>query len=205
MIGEEQDKISHSCSGNVIMTDLNEKFVFMNNQGTFLSLRLYAFSQTYLVWHLLIFRYLWTIVLYVNSAITSAIYGVIIAFVVLLLSTRVFHCEFLLILSFLWSCLQYISYDSAPPTRLRIPLISGLLCEPHHHVCLNQCRWDNGDVGNLVVSSLPSLESLPDSLLTMSFTWHMPTRSHRGIHTLGSRKRLATWELASSTEWSRVW
>jgi hypothetical protein len=49
MIGEEQDKISQSCSGNVIMTDLNEKFVFMNNQGTFLSLRLYAFSQTYLV------------------------------------------------------------------------------------------------------------------------------------------------------------
>jgi hypothetical protein len=66
-IGEEQDKISQSCSGSVIMTDLDEKFVFMNNQA-----------------------------IYVNSAITSSIYAVVICFVVLLLSTRVFHCEFLL-------------------------------------------------------------------------------------------------------------
>ena len=63
-IGIEQAKLSQSCGGDIIMTDLNEKFVFMNNQA-----------------------------IYVNSAITSAIYGVVIAFVVLLISTRVFHCE----------------------------------------------------------------------------------------------------------------
>jgi hypothetical protein len=49
------------------MTDLDEKFVFMNNQA-----------------------------IYANSAITSAGYGVAIAFVVLLLSTHVFHCECLI-------------------------------------------------------------------------------------------------------------
>jgi predicted RND superfamily exporter protein len=62
-IAEELDQVvSNYCSGNVVMTDLDEKFVFMNNQG-----------------------------IYVRSAIQSAILGVCIAFVVLLISTRVFH------------------------------------------------------------------------------------------------------------------
>lgn len=64
-IAEEQVKISQSCRGNVVMTDLDEKFVFMNNQA-----------------------------IYANSAITSAAYGVAIAFIVLLMSTRVFHLAF---------------------------------------------------------------------------------------------------------------
>jgi len=65
-IAEEHDAIiSGACSGKVIMTDLDETFVFMNNQN-----------------------------IYVNSAIQGAILGVCIAFLVLLISTRVFHREF---------------------------------------------------------------------------------------------------------------
>jgi len=62
-IAKEQEKIiSKSCGGAVIMTDLDGKFVFMNNQS-----------------------------IYVQSAIQSAVLGVAIAFGVLLISTRVFH------------------------------------------------------------------------------------------------------------------
>merc|ERR1712087_1042693 len=70
-IAEEQDKIiSKSCSGSVIMTDLDNKFVFMNNQA-----------------------------IYVRSAVQSAVLGVAIAFGVLLVSTRVFHLAFFASLS----------------------------------------------------------------------------------------------------------
>jgi len=64
-IAEAQTKISQSCGGAVIMTDIDEKFTFMNNQA-----------------------------IYVRSAIQSSILGVAIAFGVLLISTRVFHCKF---------------------------------------------------------------------------------------------------------------
>eukprot|EP00980_Cylindrotheca_fusiformis_P001336 scaffold338_cov116-Cylindrotheca_fusiformis.AAC.1 len=65
-IGEEAGSIvSQYCSGNVVVTDLEEKFVFMNNQS-----------------------------IYVRSAIQSSILGVAIAFVVLLVSTRVLHLAF---------------------------------------------------------------------------------------------------------------
>jgi len=69
-IAKQQDKVSQSCGGEVVMTDLNEKFVFMNNQG-----------------------------IYVRSAIQSSVLGVAIAFVVLLISTRVFHIAFFAALS----------------------------------------------------------------------------------------------------------
>eukprot|EP00581_Thalassiosira_minuscula_P028224 CAMPEP_0183756486 /NCGR_PEP_ID=MMETSP0739-20130205/5061_1 /TAXON_ID=385413 /ORGANISM="Thalassiosira miniscula, Strain CCMP1093" /LENGTH=1155 /DNA_ID=CAMNT_0025993693 /DNA_START=45 /DNA_END=3512 /DNA_ORIENTATION=+ len=70
-IAKEQDQIvSKSCSGAAIMTDLDNKFVFMNNQS-----------------------------IYVQSAIQSAVLGVAIAFVVLLFSTRVFHIAFFASLS----------------------------------------------------------------------------------------------------------
>jgi len=70
-IAEEQDQIiSKSCSGAVVMTDLEEKFVFMNNQS-----------------------------IYIQSAIQSSILGVAIAFFVLLISTRVFHLAFFAALS----------------------------------------------------------------------------------------------------------
>lgn len=62
-IATEVDQVvSVHCSGEVVMTDLSEKFVFMNNQG-----------------------------IYVQTAVQSAILGVCIAFAVLLISTRVFH------------------------------------------------------------------------------------------------------------------
>ena len=67
---EADELVSVHCSGSVIMTDLDEKFVFMNNQS-----------------------------IYVQSAIQSAILGVCIAFVVLLISTRVFHLAFFASLS----------------------------------------------------------------------------------------------------------
>jgi hypothetical protein len=64
-IAKEQNAIiSQSCSGAVIMTDLDNKFVFMNNQ-----------------------------VLYVQSAIQNSVLGVAIAFVILLISTRVLHSK----------------------------------------------------------------------------------------------------------------
>lgn len=70
-IAQEQDQIiSKSCGGTVIMTDLDRKFVFMNNQS-----------------------------IYVASAIQSAVLGVFIAFGVLLVSTRVFHLAFFASLS----------------------------------------------------------------------------------------------------------
>lgn len=61
---------TRQCLGNVITTDLDEKFVFMNNQA-----------------------------IYVNTAIQSSVLGVVIAFVVLLVSTRVFHLAFFASLS----------------------------------------------------------------------------------------------------------
>lgn len=67
---EANEVISQYCSGDVIITDLREKFVFMNNQS-----------------------------IYVQTALQSSILGVVIAFVVLLLSTRVFHIAFFASLS----------------------------------------------------------------------------------------------------------
>jgi len=70
-VGQEVNQVvSQYCSGNVIVTDLNEKFVFMNNQS-----------------------------IYVQTALQSSILGVVIAFVVLLVSTRVFHIAFFASLS----------------------------------------------------------------------------------------------------------
>lgn len=65
-IADKQTKVSEICGGSVIMTDLDLKFTFMNNQS-----------------------------IYKRSAIQSSILGVAIAFCVLLVSTRVFHREFL--------------------------------------------------------------------------------------------------------------
>lgn len=62
LAAEADELVSVHCSGSVIMTDLDEKFVFMNNQS-----------------------------IYVQTAIQSSILGVCIAFIVLLVSTRVFH------------------------------------------------------------------------------------------------------------------
>jgi predicted RND superfamily exporter protein len=67
---EQESIVSRSCGGQVIMTDLGEKFVFMNNQA-----------------------------IYVQSAIQSAILGVAIAFAVLLISTGVLHIAFFASLS----------------------------------------------------------------------------------------------------------
>ena len=73
-IAEEQGAIiAQSCTagtGDTILTDLDEKFVFMNNQS-----------------------------IYVRSAIQASCLGVAIAFVVLLISTRVFHLAFFASLS----------------------------------------------------------------------------------------------------------
>lgn len=62
---EANSIVSQHCTGNVVVTDLDEKFVFMNNQ-----------------------------VIYKKSAIQSSVLGVAIAFAVLLISTRVFHLAF---------------------------------------------------------------------------------------------------------------
>lgn len=59
---ELEASVSRQCLGNVVMTDLDEKFVFMNNQA-----------------------------IYVRSAIQSSVLGIVIAFAVLLISTRVLH------------------------------------------------------------------------------------------------------------------
>ena len=65
-LAEEMNKLlSESCQSDVIVTDLDNKFVFMNNQA-----------------------------IYVQVAWQSAVLGVVIAFVVLLISTRVFHLAF---------------------------------------------------------------------------------------------------------------
>lgn len=62
-IAEELDAVvSQYCNGDVIMTDLDTIFVFMNNQA-----------------------------IYVRTAVQSSLLGVAIAFTVLLISTRVFH------------------------------------------------------------------------------------------------------------------
>jgi len=70
-IAKELDAlVSPSCGGKVIVTDLDEKFVFMNNQS-----------------------------IYVQTAVQSSILGVALAFTVLLLSTRVLHIAFFASLS----------------------------------------------------------------------------------------------------------
>mmetsp|Transcript_27636 Transcript_27636/g.33598 ORF Transcript_27636/g.33598 Transcript_27636/m.33598 type:complete len:1151 (-) Transcript_27636:98-3550(-) len=62
--------MKNSCGSEVIMTDLDEKFTFMNNQRIF-----------------------------VESAISSSLLGIAIAFVVLFISTRLFHIALLATLS----------------------------------------------------------------------------------------------------------
>jgi len=71
-LAAELDKnISQACGvGEVIMTDLDEKFIFMNNQS-----------------------------IYVQTAVQAAILGVVIAFTVLLFATRVLHIAFFASLS----------------------------------------------------------------------------------------------------------
>jgi predicted RND superfamily exporter protein len=64
------DVMIDACGGKTLMTDLDTKFVFMNNQR-----------------------------IYTRSALTSSILGVCIAFTVLLVSTRVFHIAFFATLS----------------------------------------------------------------------------------------------------------
>jgi len=59
---EVDEAVSQYCTGSVIMTDLDQRFIFMNNQN-----------------------------IYLRTAIQSSILGVAIAFTVLLLATRVFH------------------------------------------------------------------------------------------------------------------
>jgi len=63
-------RMEEKCGTKVIMTDLDQKFTFMNNQT-----------------------------IYVRSAVFSALLGVIIAFVVLFISTRLFHIALLATLS----------------------------------------------------------------------------------------------------------
>jgi len=67
---EFDDTLGERCGSKTIMTDLNGKFVFMNNQH-----------------------------IYVRSAVTSSVIGLGIAFVVLFISTRLFHIAFLATLS----------------------------------------------------------------------------------------------------------
>lgn len=67
---ELQDSVSGACGGEVIMTDLDGIFVFMNNQSIF-----------------------------VQTAVQSSLVGVAIAFTVLLLTTRVLHIAFFASLS----------------------------------------------------------------------------------------------------------
>lgn len=62
--------ISSACGGDVVMTDLDQKFVFMNNQR-----------------------------IYTSTAVQSSLLGVGIAFVVLLVATRVIHIAVLATLS----------------------------------------------------------------------------------------------------------
>jgi predicted RND superfamily exporter protein len=70
MAEEVDDAVSEYCTGQVIMTDLDQRFIFMNNQN-----------------------------IYLRTAIQSSILGVAIAFTVLLLATRVFHIAFFASLS----------------------------------------------------------------------------------------------------------
>lgn len=62
--------VSEPCGGTVVMTDLDQKFTFMNTQQ-----------------------------IYVRTAVQSATLGIIIAFVVLMFATRVFHIALLATLS----------------------------------------------------------------------------------------------------------
>lgn len=97
------------------MTDLDEKFVFMNNQG-----------------------------IYVRSAIQSSLLGVAIAFVVLLVSTRVFHREY----SLYESTMPFISILGFPlivDTLSCASYLSCLLCQSEYHVCPGQCCGDDGN------------------------------------------------------------
>ena len=59
---ELDDELTNECQGGVIMTDLDQKFVFMNNQR-----------------------------IYKESTVSGSLIGVAIAFIVLLVSTRKFH------------------------------------------------------------------------------------------------------------------
>jgi predicted RND superfamily exporter protein len=70
LAAEADEVVSEYCTGKVVMTDLVGKFVFMNNQS-----------------------------IYVKTAIQGGTLGVVIAFLVLLISTRVLHLAFFASLS----------------------------------------------------------------------------------------------------------
>lgn len=92
-IAEAQTKISQSCGGAVIMTDIDEKVRFYYLIDACFSRPLASLterSSSLLVQ----FTFMNNQAIYVRSAIQSSILGVAIAFGVLLISTRVFHCKF---------------------------------------------------------------------------------------------------------------
>merc|ERR1712003_224731 len=85
-----------------IMTDLDQKFIFMNNQR-----------------------------IYVRSAISSAAVGLVIAFTVLLISTRVFHIALLATISIMGvlisvvACLVLAGWDLGTTESILISIIAG--------------------------------------------------------------------------------
>jgi len=95
--------VGPACNAKqVIMTDLDQKFIFMNNQR-----------------------------IYVRSAISSAAVGIVIAFSVLLISTRVFHIASLATLSIMGvlvsvvACLVMAGWDLGTTESILISIIAG--------------------------------------------------------------------------------
>ena len=100
-IAEEADEVvSIHCSGNVVMTDLDEKVsVFYAANYCILQKDLHLTCCALTMFSVKKFVFMNNQSIYVQTAIQSAILGVCIAFVVLLLSTRVLHIAFFASLS----------------------------------------------------------------------------------------------------------
>jgi len=158
-IAEELDEtLSKSCNGKVIMTDLDQKFVFMNNQS-----------------------------IYVRSAIQSSFLGVLIAFTVLYLSTRVFHiaffatCSILCVLTSVAGVIVIVGWQLGSIESILISIIAGFSVDYVVHLAhsYEQARGDTnrrvgeafGDMGISVLNGMITSvgASLPLFLCQLQF------------------------------------
>ena len=151
--------LQESCQGEAIMTDLDQKFIFMNNQK-----------------------------IYRTSAISGSLLGVGIAFVVLLLSTGMFHIAFfatLSIASVLFSVLGSVTmmgWTIGTNEAILVSILAGFSVDYSLHLAhayihaekgsvADRTKEAFGDMGTSVFSGMLTsiVASIPLFLCTLTF------------------------------------
>ncbi|CAJ1934675.1 unnamed protein product [Cylindrotheca closterium] len=125
--------VSRSCQTPVIMSDLDRKFVFMNNQA-----------------------------IYAKTAVQNSIFGVIIAFLVLLLKTRVFHIALfasMTISSVLTSCvgvMVMLGWELGTIESILVGILSGFSIDYIVHLA-HEYECSEGDPNKRIAETFGAL------------------------------------------------